>query len=109
MATADLAIMRAGSSSFVSLRYTRLPSIHIPRDLSAKSGNTRYREQEGPAVMLPKSRHDEPQGLVSDLPGDEERRQRIKESLAGLARPDAGERLARLVAELAGVRAKVAV
>jgi UDP-N-acetylglucosamine--N-acetylmuramyl-(pentapeptide) pyrophosphoryl-undecaprenol N-acetylglucosamine transferase len=108
-AAADLAIMRAGASTLGELPATRLPSILIPGDFSDQTLNARYLEQEGAAIMLPQSRLDELQGLVVDFLADEARLQGMREALARLSRPDAADKLASLIAEMAGVRQEVAV
>jgi UDP-N-acetylglucosamine--N-acetylmuramyl-(pentapeptide) pyrophosphoryl-undecaprenol N-acetylglucosamine transferase len=109
MAAADLAIMRAGASVLGELPATRLPAILIPGDFSDQQLNALYLEREGAAVMLPQSLLAELPKLVMDLIGDSQRLDRMREALGRLARPDAAERLAHLVAELAAVKEQVTI
>jgi UDP-N-acetylglucosamine--N-acetylmuramyl-(pentapeptide) pyrophosphoryl-undecaprenol N-acetylglucosamine transferase len=109
LAAADLAVMRAGASTLGELPASRLPAILIPGDFSDQTLNARYLEQEGAAIMLPQSSLDELSGLVTNLLADEARLQRMRDSLAELARPNAANKLASLIAEMAGVRQEVAV
>ena len=104
LAAADVAVMRAGASVLGELPALRLPAILVPGEYEGwdQSPNARYLESEGAAVMLPQSRLDELQPAVMSLIADAQRRERMKEALARLARPDAAHRLAELLVEMAG-------
>jgi UDP-N-acetylglucosamine--N-acetylmuramyl-(pentapeptide) pyrophosphoryl-undecaprenol N-acetylglucosamine transferase len=110
LAAADVAVMRSGASTLGELPAAQLPAVLVPGEYEGwdQSPNALYLESEGAAVMLPQSRLGELQTTVMRLIADGERRQSMKASLARLARPDAAERLARLVTEMAGVRQQVA-
>lgn len=58
--------------------------------------------------MLPESRLDELYATVTSLLWDADRLARMRDSLTSLARPDAADRLTRLVIDMAGVRQGVA-
>jgi UDP-N-acetylglucosamine--N-acetylmuramyl-(pentapeptide) pyrophosphoryl-undecaprenol N-acetylglucosamine transferase len=104
LAAADLGVMRAGASTLGELPAARLPAVLIPGDFSDQADNARYLEDEGAAVMLPESRLDALHETIAGLAGDHGRLNLMREKLAGLARPDAAGRLARLIMELARVR-----
>jgi len=110
MATCDLAVMRSGASTLGELPATRLPAVLVPGEYEGwdQSPNARYLESEGAAVMLPQARLERGlQSTVMGLLADAPRLQRMRDSLARLARPDAATNLARLVTELAGAREAV--
>lgn len=103
LAAADLAIMRAGASVLGELPATRLPAILVPGEYEGwdQSPNAQYLQDAGAAVMLRQENIGELHELALDLMKDDARLGRMREALAGLARPDAAERLARLTVEMA--------
>ncbi len=110
LAAADLGIMRAGASTLGELPAARLPAILIPGEFDGGSNqrdNARFLEQSGAALVLPQTRIDELHSTVMDLLADTPRREQMKRQLAGMARPYATDRLAHLVARLAGVQMAV--
>ena len=110
MAACDLAVMRSGASTLGELPATRLPAVLVPGEYEGwdQSPNARYLESEGAAVMLPQARLDTGLGpMVMSLLRDTVRLERMRQSLAGLAKPEAARTLARLVIEMAGVREAV--
>lgn len=102
LAAADLAIMRAGGSTLGELPATRLPAILIPGEYEGwdQSPNAQYLQDNDAAVMLRQEDIGELQELTVDLVKDQARLERMRTALAGLARPDAAERLARLTVEM---------
>jgi UDP-N-acetylglucosamine--N-acetylmuramyl-(pentapeptide) pyrophosphoryl-undecaprenol N-acetylglucosamine transferase len=100
-AAADLAVMRAGASTLGELPAARLPAVLIPGDFSNQVDNARYLERHAAAVTLPQPRIEELKPLVLDLMSNDARRASMRTALASLARPDAAERLADLVVEVA--------
>ena len=104
LAAADLAVMRAGASILGELPAARLPAVLVPGEYEGwdQGPNARYLEAKGAAVTLPQSRLGELQSTVLSLFEDEARCEAMKRALAGLARPDAANRLAALVREMAG-------
>jgi UDP-N-acetylglucosamine--N-acetylmuramyl-(pentapeptide) pyrophosphoryl-undecaprenol N-acetylglucosamine transferase len=109
LAGADLAVMRAGASTLGELPAARLPSILIPGGFSDQRDNALFLESQGAAVMLAQERLDDLQDLAMRLLGDAPRLQAMRDALRGLARPDAADNLARLVAEMAAVKENVSV
>jgi UDP-N-acetylglucosamine--N-acetylmuramyl-(pentapeptide) pyrophosphoryl-undecaprenol N-acetylglucosamine transferase len=109
LAAADLAVMRSGASTLGELPAARLPAVLVPGEYEGwdQSPNASFLQASGAAVLLPQARIGELKALVFELLADDSRRRRMQESLARLARPDAADRLARLVLEMAGVREKV--
>ncbi len=111
LAAADLGIMRAGASTLGELPAAGLPAILIPGEFDGGSNqrdNARFLEESGGTVTLSQARINKLQTTVVDLLGDSRRRQGMKKALAGLARPYAADRLAHLVAKVAGVQMVVA-
>jgi UDP-N-acetylglucosamine--N-acetylmuramyl-(pentapeptide) pyrophosphoryl-undecaprenol N-acetylglucosamine transferase len=104
-AAADLAVMRAGASVLGELPAACLPAVLVPGEFSDQADNARYLEGAGAALMLPQSRLAELEPLLLDLLQDEGRLEAMRHSLAALRRPDAAERIARLVVEMASGRA----
>jgi len=111
LAAADVGVMRSGASTLGELPATRLPAILVPGEYEGwdQSPNARYLAEKGAAVMLSQDRLDvELRGTVMALLGDGARRQKMKEALAALARPEAADRLAQMVIDMAGVLPGVA-
>ncbi len=103
LSAADLGIMRAGASVLGELPATRLPAILVPGEYEGwdQGPNAQYLQDNDAAVMLPQSDIGELHELAADLIKDTDRLDRMRTALAGLARPDAAERLARLTVEMA--------
>jgi UDP-N-acetylglucosamine--N-acetylmuramyl-(pentapeptide) pyrophosphoryl-undecaprenol N-acetylglucosamine transferase len=104
MAAADLAVMRSGASVLGEMPATGLPAILVPGEYEGwdQSPNARYLESEGAAVMLRQSKLDELHAQVMYLINNGPRLQAMRKALARLAQPEAGQRLARLIVEMAG-------
>jgi UDP-N-acetylglucosamine--N-acetylmuramyl-(pentapeptide) pyrophosphoryl-undecaprenol N-acetylglucosamine transferase len=104
MAAADLAVMRSGASVLGELPATGLPAILVPGEYEGwdQSPNARYLESQGAAVMLQQSKLDELHAQVMYLINNRSRLEAMRKELARLAQPEASERLARLILEMAG-------
>jgi UDP-N-acetylglucosamine--N-acetylmuramyl-(pentapeptide) pyrophosphoryl-undecaprenol N-acetylglucosamine transferase len=102
MASADLAISRAGASTLGELPAVGLPAVLVPLDLSDQERNARFLESQGAAVVV---RNDEdPARLlqeVQSLLSETERLAGMRRAMTALARPDAARDLARLLIEVA--------
>ena len=107
LVAADVGIMRAGASTLGELPATRLPAILIPGDFSDQAVNARYLESAGAAATLPESRLDDLYQTVTSLLADTDRRSQMRTALANLSRPDASQRLARLIMEMASFQQQV--
>ncbi|MCK9485778.1 MAG: undecaprenyldiphospho-muramoylpentapeptide beta-N-acetylglucosaminyltransferase [Dehalococcoidia bacterium] len=101
MAASDLAVMRAGASTLGELSVTGLPAVLVPGAYSDQAVNADYLASRGAAVHLPESRIEDLTTLVLDLLRDTPRREAMAEAMRALARPDAAERLAALVRDVA--------
>jgi UDP-N-acetylglucosamine--N-acetylmuramyl-(pentapeptide) pyrophosphoryl-undecaprenol N-acetylglucosamine transferase len=103
LAAADLGIMRAGASVLGELPATRLPAILVPGEYEGwdQSPNAKYLQDAGAAVMLRQENIDGLHGLAMDLIQDSARLAGMRTAMGALAKPDAAERLARLVVEMA--------
>ena len=103
LAAADLGIMRAGASVLGELPAARLPAILVPGEYEGwdQSPNAKYLQDNDAAVMLPQADIAELHELAVDLIKDSTRLERMRNALAGLSKPDAAERLARLTVEMA--------
>jgi UDP-N-acetylglucosamine--N-acetylmuramyl-(pentapeptide) pyrophosphoryl-undecaprenol N-acetylglucosamine transferase len=107
LAAADLAIMRSGASVLGELPATRLPAILVPGEYDGgytQADNARYMQDNDAAVMLRQSDLAELHELAMDLLGDHHRLARMRDTLARLDHPDASQRLATLLAEMAHAR-----
>ncbi|MQC18390.1 MAG: undecaprenyldiphospho-muramoylpentapeptide beta-N-acetylglucosaminyltransferase [Chloroflexi bacterium] len=104
MAAADIAVMRAGASTLGELSATGLPVVAVPGAFSDQSANADYLASHGAGIHLPETRIAELEGLVSALLADSPRREAMRERMHALARPDAAERIAELVLDLAAGR-----
>jgi UDP-N-acetylglucosamine--N-acetylmuramyl-(pentapeptide) pyrophosphoryl-undecaprenol N-acetylglucosamine transferase len=101
MAAADLAVTRAGASVLGELPVAGLPAIVIPLELSDQRMNADYLVHQGAAVALSPRQLDELPQTALQLLEDETRRASMAESMRALARPDAAERLAAMLREMA--------
>ena len=101
MAAADLAVTRAGASVLGELPVAGLPAIVIPLELSDQRTNADYLVHQGAAVALSRRQLDELAETALRLLGDERRRASMAASMRALARPEAAERLATMLREMA--------
>ena len=101
MRAADLAVTRAGASTLGELPVTGLPAIVIPGAFSDQHLNADYLAREGAAITLPTFRLDELEPLIVSLLGDGPRREAMATAMRRLAQPDAAQRLATLLREVA--------
>ena len=101
MAAADLAVTRAGASVLGELPVAGLPAIVVPLELSDQRMNADYLVHQGAAVGLAPRQLDELPETALQLLEDETRRTSMAESMRALARPDAAERLATMLREMA--------
>jgi UDP-N-acetylglucosamine--N-acetylmuramyl-(pentapeptide) pyrophosphoryl-undecaprenol N-acetylglucosamine transferase len=107
---ADIAVMRSGASTLGELPATGLPAILVPGEYEGwdQSPNARYLADKGAAVMLPQSQMESHlQKTTLELLADQGRRDRMKDALGMLARPDAASRLAGIVTQMASSPAGV--
>ncbi|MEA2373983.1 MAG: UDP-N-acetylglucosamine--N-acetylmuramyl-(pentapeptide) pyrophosphoryl-undecaprenol [Thermoleophilaceae bacterium] len=106
LAAADLAAARAGGSVF-ELAAARLPSILVPYPHATaghQDKNARWMADGGAAVVLPDAEL-RPERLAAEvraLLSDPERLRSMADAAGRLARPDAADRVADRVLELAG-------
>lgn len=101
MAAADLAITRAGASSLGELPVSGLPAIMLPGEFSDQRTNASYLVTQGAAVSLMPAELDSLADTAIALLDDEPRLSAMREAMTALARPDAAERLASMLREMA--------
>ena len=102
MAAADLAVTRAGASVLGELPVAALPAIVVPGDFSDQHANAAYLVERGAATALhPDDLEQLPETAIALL-DDEPRRAAMADAMRALARPDAAQRLATMLRELAG-------
>jgi UDP-N-acetylglucosamine--N-acetylmuramyl-(pentapeptide) pyrophosphoryl-undecaprenol N-acetylglucosamine transferase len=101
MAASDLAVTRAGASILGELPATGLPAIVIPLDASDQYANARFLEEQGASLTLPSRQVDDLQPRIETLLDDESRRLTMADAMQRLARPNAAQRLAGLLREVA--------
>ena len=101
MAAADLALMRAGASTLGELPAAGLPAVLIPGAFSDQAANASYLAGHGAAVVLPESRLAEAVPLVKRLLQDDQRLSAMSQAMRSLAQPDAADRIAGMLMEIA--------
>lgn len=103
MASADLAITRAGASTLGELPAVGLPAVLVPLDLSDQERNARYLESQGGAITIPNDEAPERLYPAVDmiLKEPETRLAAMRRAMTALARPDAARAIARLIVEAA--------
>jgi UDP-N-acetylglucosamine--N-acetylmuramyl-(pentapeptide) pyrophosphoryl-undecaprenol N-acetylglucosamine transferase len=104
-AAADLACARAGGSVF-ELAAAGLPSILVPYPHATadhQTGNARWMEEGGAAVVVPDAELDAERlsAEARALLGDPGRLERMSAAARGLSRPDAAERIAAGILDVA--------
>lgn len=106
LAVADLAIARAGANTIHELAASSIPSILVPYPHATddhQEANAREMERAGAADVY-RDRDLSPEGLarrILSLVSDRERRVVMAKAGAGWAKPDADERVAELVRDVA--------
>lgn len=101
MAAADLALTRAGASTLGELPLAGLPAVLVPGPFSDQAENARYLADHGAAVVLANGRLSDAIGLVKELLLDDARLKAMSVAMQSLARPDAAERVAAMLMEIA--------
>lgn len=104
MSAADLAVTRAGASALGELPAAGLPALLVPGGFSDQSDNARYLAAAGAAEVVPQTELSALAGRAQALLADGERLTAMRAAMAGLARPDAADRLAGMLIEMAGTR-----
>lgn len=106
MATADLAVCRSGASTLGELPAVGLPAVLVPYPYAGghQRINARYLERHGAAMVLDDHDLDQMLPLVGSLLHDEKRLRAMRDASSRLARPDAANRIAGILLELAGVK-----
>jgi UDP-N-acetylglucosamine--N-acetylmuramyl-(pentapeptide) pyrophosphoryl-undecaprenol N-acetylglucosamine transferase len=108
-AEADLLVCRSGASTVAEITAAGKPAIFIPFPQAADDHQRRNAEaiaQGGAAMLIPQAELT-PQRLaqvITELIGDRDRLRQMSESAQALSHHDAAGRVARMVAELAGVQ-----
>jgi UDP-N-acetylglucosamine--N-acetylmuramyl-(pentapeptide) pyrophosphoryl-undecaprenol N-acetylglucosamine transferase len=106
LAAADLAVARAGGS-VLELAAAGLPAVLVPYPHATadhQTANARYMEHAGAAVVVPDAELDGPRLAreTAALLGAEPRLVAMAKAARAVARPDAAERIASAVLDLAG-------
>jgi UDP-N-acetylglucosamine--N-acetylmuramyl-(pentapeptide) pyrophosphoryl-undecaprenol N-acetylglucosamine transferase len=104
MSAADLAVMRAGASTLGELPAAGLPAILVPGVYEGghnQRPNARYLEEQGAAVVLENEELARLTDVVRDLLTDEARRRLMAAAARRLAWPDAAQRIATMLQEIA--------
>lgn len=101
MSAADLGVTRAGASVLGELPAAGLPALVVPGAFSDQMDNAVYLSAAGAAEVVPQARLDELMPRARALLRDEAQRHTMRTAMRGLARPDAADRLADLLTEMA--------
>jgi UDP-N-acetylglucosamine--N-acetylmuramyl-(pentapeptide) pyrophosphoryl-undecaprenol N-acetylglucosamine transferase len=107
LAVADLAVARAGSGHIAELAVCAVPAILVPYPFATENhqeANARELEEAGAARVLldPTLSSEALASAILDLMDDEGERAKMGDAMRRWARPDAAERAAALVREVAG-------
>jgi UDP-N-acetylglucosamine--N-acetylmuramyl-(pentapeptide) pyrophosphoryl-undecaprenol N-acetylglucosamine transferase len=107
---ASLAVCRAGAVTVAELAAAGVPSVLVPWPGAAgdhQTDNARVMEEAGAAVLVPDAQADGAriEAVARELLHDPARLSSMSDAARALARPDAADRLADLVEEVAGARA----
>jgi UDP-N-acetylglucosamine--N-acetylmuramyl-(pentapeptide) pyrophosphoryl-undecaprenol N-acetylglucosamine transferase len=100
---ADIALARAGGSVW-ELAAAGLPAVLVPGDFATgghQEKNARWFVQAGGAVVVAERAVDSAPGVVTDLLADPQRLHSMSEAMRTAAKPDAAERIADELVELA--------
>ena len=103
---ADLAVARAGGSVW-ELAAAGVPTILVPGDFATgdhQAKNAEYFADAGGAVIVRESEAARIPALVAELLADEARRRAMADAMRAAAKPDAAERIADELVELATAR-----
>ncbi len=104
MAAADLAVMRAGASVLGELPAAGLPAVLVPGVYEGghtQRPNAQYLEEQGAAVVLEDDQLARLTEVVRALLSDRAKRHAMSEAARRLVRPDAAQRLASMLQEIA--------
>jgi UDP-N-acetylglucosamine--N-acetylmuramyl-(pentapeptide) pyrophosphoryl-undecaprenol N-acetylglucosamine transferase len=101
MAAADLALMRAGASTLGELPLAGLPAVLVPGPFSDQLDNARYLAGHGAALVFSDELLADAIGAVRELLQDEARLKTMSESMRSLAQPEAADRIAAMLMEIA--------
>jgi UDP-N-acetylglucosamine--N-acetylmuramyl-(pentapeptide) pyrophosphoryl-undecaprenol N-acetylglucosamine transferase len=106
MASADLAITRAGASTLGELPAVGLPAVMVPLQQvsSDQIRNARFLESQGAAVTIESEEAaDQLYAAVQGIFTEPERLATMRRAMTGLARPEAARDIARLIVESADI------
>jgi UDP-N-acetylglucosamine--N-acetylmuramyl-(pentapeptide) pyrophosphoryl-undecaprenol N-acetylglucosamine transferase len=101
MAAADLAFMRAGASTLGELPLAGLPAVLVPGPFSDQVENARYLAKRGVVIVLRDDDLVGAVGVIANLLHDETRLKAMSEAMHTLAQPDAADRIAAMLMEIA--------
>ncbi len=107
LAAADLVVSRAGASALGELPYFGLPAVLVPYPYAWRyqKVNADYLVQRGGAVMLRNEDLAEQMvPLLQNLIPNRERLEEMRQAMRKLARPQAAQKIAALLVEIAGGR-----
>jgi UDP-N-acetylglucosamine--N-acetylmuramyl-(pentapeptide) pyrophosphoryl-undecaprenol N-acetylglucosamine transferase len=107
MKAADVVIARSGATTLAELAASRTPAILVPLPTSTDDHQRKNAEAfaaGGAAVVIDERELGSLSDALAALLGDADRRRRMSDAAATLARPDAAARIADRVTELADAR-----
>lgn len=104
LAAADVAVCRSGAGAIAELAAVGLPAVLVPGEFSHQDLNAHYMAEQGAAITVPDAALDADTlaQAVLGLLHDRCRLAAMVEASRALARPDAADRIARVVLTTAG-------
>ena len=103
MVAADLAVLRSGASVLGELPAAGLPAVLVPGVYEGwdQRPNARYLEERGAAVVLENDQLEKLTDVVRELFSDDSRRRAMGAAALRLAQPEAAQRIAQVLREVA--------
>jgi len=107
-AAADVVVCRAGAITLAELAVVQKPAVLIPYPFAAgdhQMKNARFVESRGAAIVLPQRENLalKLQETVMQLMEDDQKRQKMQHAWKPLAHPEAADKIARVILNVAGV------
>lgn len=107
LASADLAVSRAGASSLGELPFFGLPAILVPYPHAWRyqKTNAEYLVKKGAAVLLPDENLEQDLlATITNLLANPQHLERMSKSMQALSKPDAAKKIAQIIVQTANIK-----